>query len=231
LRLAYYRIGQYQSPPEPPLRFAIVLYYLLGNYRSEKGQSGGGGGIAAAPKSVEKNVRISTKPKKEETTQTPRQRFIIRTDYFPLRMEAKSVIKKQDNTPDDLYAALSEVVEEIIRHFSKPGRPRIIGYTILSPGPSLPPVPFSLTGDGDRHRLPYETIDTDQALFITAQLPPDVRNPPHVRIMENAARVFLDNRVATIRMKFPVDVPGSYFSVRNGVIDIVIRKRAKSCDS
>ncbi len=141
------------------------------------------------------------------------------------------MIKKQNNSPDDLYAALSEVVEEIIRHFSEQGRPRIIGYTILSPGPSLPPVPFGLTGDGDRHRLPYETIDTDQALFITAQLPPGVRNPPHVRIMENAVWVFLDNRVATIRVKFPVDVPGSYFSVRNGVIDIVVSKRAKNCDS
>ncbi len=138
------------------------------------------------------------------------------------------MIKKQDNPPDDLYAALSEVVEEIIRHFSEQGRPRIVGYTILSPGPSLPPVPFSLAGDGDRHRLPYETIDTDEVLYITAQLPPGLRNPPCVRIMENAARVFLDNRVASIRVKFPVDVPGSYFSVRNGVIDIVVRKRTMS---
>lgn len=141
------------------------------------------------------------------------------------------MIKKQDNPPDDLYAALSEVVEEIIRHFSEQGRPRVIGCTVLSPGPSLPPVPFGLTGDGDRHRLPYESIETDQVLFITAQLPPDVRNPPNVRIMENAARVFLDNRVATILVKFPVDVPGSHFSVRNGVIDIVVRKLAKNCDS
>ncbi len=140
------------------------------------------------------------------------------------------MIKKQDNPPDDLYSALSEVVEEIIRHFSEQGRPRIIGYTILSPGPSLPPVPFSLAGDGDRHRLPYETIDTDEVLYITAHLPPGLRNPPYVRIMENAARVFLDNRVASIRVKFPVDVPGSYFSVRNGVIDIVVRKRAMSSD-
>ena len=137
------------------------------------------------------------------------------------------MIKRQDNSPEDLYAALSEVVEEIIRHFSEQGRPRIIGYTLLSPGPSLPPVPFGLTGDGDRHRLPYETIDTDQVLFITAQLPPGVRNPPRVRIIENGARVFLGNRVATIRVKFPVDVPGSHFSVRNGVIDIVVRKRIK----
>ena len=55
--------GDSACPPEPPLRFAIVLYYLLKNYRSEGCHSGGGGGIAVAPKSVEKNiVRISTKP-------------------------------------------------------------------------------------------------------------------------------------------------------------------------
>ncbi len=141
------------------------------------------------------------------------------------------MIKKQDTPPDDIYAALSELVEEIIRHFSEQGRPRIIGYTILSPGPSLPPVPYRVTIDGDCHRLPYESIDTDTVLFITAQLPPGVSNPPHVRIMEGAVRIFLDNRVATIRAKFPVDVPGSHFSVRNGVIDIVVRKRGTGSHS
>ncbi len=37
--------GDSACPPEPPLRFAIVSYYLLWNYRSKGCHSGGGGSI------------------------------------------------------------------------------------------------------------------------------------------------------------------------------------------
>ena len=37
--------GDSACPPEPPLRFAIVSYYLLWSYRSRGCHSGGGGGI------------------------------------------------------------------------------------------------------------------------------------------------------------------------------------------
>jgi hypothetical protein len=141
-----------------------------------------------------------------------------------VRTEAELVIKTQDNPPDDLYAALSEVVEEIIRHFSGHGRARIIGYTVLSPGPSLPPVAFRVTGDGDRHRLSYETIDAGDVLYITARLPYYIRDQPCVQIREDSVWVFIGNRVATIPVKFPVDLTCSHFSVRNGVLDIMVTK-------
>ncbi len=118
----------------------------------------------------------------------------------------------------------SEVVEEIIRHFSGHGRARITGYTVLSPGPSLPPVAFRVTGGGDRHRLPYETIDTGDVLYITARLPHYIRDQPCVEITENAVRVFIDNQVATIPVKFLVDLTRSHLSVRNGVLDIMVTK-------
>jgi hypothetical protein len=156
------------------------------------------------------------------------QRFNIRTDYLPVRTEVESVIKKQDNPPDDLYAAVSEVVEEIIRHFSEHGHTRIIGYSVIPPGPSMPPVVFGVSGDGDRHRLPYETIETDDVLFITAQLPSDVKKQPCVKITPDAARIFIDNLEAAILVRFPVDVPYSHFSVRNGVLDITLRKLKRS---
>jgi hypothetical protein len=145
-----------------------------------------------------------------------------------VQTEAESVIKKQENPPDDLYAAISEVVEEIIRHFSEHGHPRIIGYTVIPPGPSLPPVAFRLTGDNDRHRLPYETIETDEVLFITARLPSDFKNQPRVKITTDVAQVFIDNLEAVIPVKFPVDVTRSHFSVRNRVLDITLTKFRKS---
>ena len=50
--------GDSACPPEPPLRFAMMLYYLLWNYRSTGGcHSGEGGGLGAVdPESVEKNI-------------------------------------------------------------------------------------------------------------------------------------------------------------------------------
>lgn len=134
------------------------------------------------------------------------------------------MIKDQDNSPDDLSADISEIVAEIIRHFPGHERARIIGYAISSPGNSTPPVAFRVTGDGDGRRLPYETIESMDRLFITTRLPPGTRNQPWVEIMQDVVRIFLDERAATIPMKFPVDVSRSHFSVRNGVIDITLTK-------
>jgi hypothetical protein len=96
------------------------------------------------------------------------------------------VIKPQDNPPDDLYADLSEIVAEIIRHMPGHERARIIGYTIISPAPVLPPLAFRVIGDDDSYRLPFETIESEDALFITARLPLTARNPPCVEIMKDS---------------------------------------------
>ena len=58
--------GDSACPPELPLRFAMVLYYLLWNYRYRGDATAAGAEAlrAVAPKSVKKNiVRISTGPK------------------------------------------------------------------------------------------------------------------------------------------------------------------------
>ncbi len=50
--------GDSACPPEPPLRYAMVLYYLLWNYRSRGDATAAGAKAlcAVAPKSVEKNI-------------------------------------------------------------------------------------------------------------------------------------------------------------------------------
>ena len=139
-------------------------------------------------------------------------------------MEEGTVIKPQDNPPDEFYADLSEIVAEIMRHIPGNERARIIGYTIISPGPVLPPLAFRVTGDDNGYRLPFETIESEEALFITARLPLAARSSPCVEILKDEVRIFLDERVAIIRMKFTVDVARSRYSVRNGVLDITLRK-------
>lgn len=156
------------------------------------------------------------------------QRFNTRTDDCHLHMEAGIVIKSQDNPPDDLSDSLSEIVAEIMRHIHGHECARIIGYTIISPGPFMPPRAFRVTGNNDDHQLPFETIESEDAEFITARLPPGIRNPPFVEVMKDVVRIFLDERVAIIRMKFPVDIVSSCYSVRNGILDITLMKLKKS---
>jgi hypothetical protein len=137
------------------------------------------------------------------------------------------MIKKPNNPPDDLFADLSEIVAEILRRMPGHGRARIIGYTVISPSPFVPPMAFRVIGDDDGYRLPFETIDGEDTLFITACLPPGSREEPFVEIMKDAVRIFLHERVAVIRMKFPVDVIRSWYRVHNGVLDITLMKLKK----
>jgi len=136
------------------------------------------------------------------------------------------MIKKQDDPPEDLHSALLEIVAEIIRQFPGDERVRVIGYTIIPPGPVLPPAAFRVIGD-DGYRLIYETIETEDSMFITARLPPGTGIPFHVEILRNAVRIYLNERAATISTKFPIDINRSDYSVRNGVLDIILVKLKK----
>ena len=136
------------------------------------------------------------------------------------------MIKKQDNPPDDIYTDLKELVEEIIRHMPGHECAHIIGYAIIPPAPFLPPMAFRTIGD-DGYRLAYETIESDESVFITARLPPGTRIPVYVEIVQGTVRIYLDERAATISTNFPVDVTHSHYSVRNGVLDIVLMKLKK----
>jgi hypothetical protein len=138
------------------------------------------------------------------------------------------VIKKQDNPYDDIFPVLTEILAEIIKNMPDHQHVRVTGFSIQPPGPSKPPVIFRLVGEDDRPRLPYEAIESDDFIFITAQLPPDLRSNPHVEIMQDALHVFVDGRAAVISMQSPVDVIHSHFTVRNSVLDITVRKIKKT---
>jgi hypothetical protein len=165
-------------------------------------------------------------PDSQATVFVALQRFIINSDYWHVRSEAGSMIKKQDNPPDDIYTDLKEIVEEIIRHMPGHERAHIIGYTIISPATFLPPAASRIIAD-DGYRLAYETIESRDSLFITARLPPGTGIPLHVEIMQGEVRIYLDERAATISTKFPVDVTRSHYTVRNGILDITIMKLKK----
>ena len=156
------------------------------------------------------------------------QRFIIRSGLLPkLAMEVRPMIKKQDNPDDDMVPALTEIITEILRNI--PGS-RVVRVKGFSPGalcPSVPPRIFRLMGDDDRHRLPFERIESDDFIFITARLTSHLQCTPHVEIMQDALHVFIDERVAIIILHTPVDVNRSHYTVHNGILDITVKKIKK----
>jgi len=138
------------------------------------------------------------------------------------------MIKKQDNPYDDIFPVITEILAEFIRNMPDHQHIRVTGFLILPPGPSKPPMVFRLVGDDDRPRLPYEAIESDNFIFITVRLPPDLKSTPHVEIMQGALNVYVDERVAVIRMQTPVDVIHSHYTVHNRVLDITVQKIKKT---
>lgn len=139
-----------------------------------------------------------------------------------------SMIKKQDNPYDDIFPALTEILAEIIRNLPDNQRVRVTGFSLISPGPSMPPIVFRLIGDTNNPRLPYETIESEDFIFITAQMPPDLKSSPYVEIMQDALHVFVDERAAVISTQTPVDVIHSHFTVHNRLLDITLKKLKKT---
>jgi hypothetical protein len=142
-------------------------------------------------------------------------------------MEVGFVLKKQDNPNDDIGPALTEILSEIIRNLSGHQHVRVIGFSVTQ-GPVIPPVALRLTGEDDRRRLPFETIESEEFIFITARLPSRLIHTPHVEIMQDALRVFIDERIAVIALHTPVEITRSWFTVHNRILDIALRKIKRS---
>jgi len=133
------------------------------------------------------------------------------------------VIKKQDNPNDDFSSALTEILTEIIRNLPEHEHVRVTGFSV-SQGPAIPPMTFRLTGEDNSRRLSYETIESEEYIFITARLPSGLMSTPHVEIMQDALHVFLDERVAVIVLHTSVEITRSNFTVHNRILDITLQK-------
>lgn len=133
----------------------------------------------------------------------------------------------KDNNPyDDLFANISKIVEEIIRNMPEHQHARIIGYTIVSHGSSEPPAIYRVgdSGQDEDDEIPFEIVESDDMIFITAELPPDIKNAPYADIRPDAVRICVDDYESIIPLEHRVDVIHSYYRVHRGVMDISLRK-------
>jgi HSP20 family molecular chaperone IbpA len=128
------------------------------------------------------------------------------------------------NPYDDIFSNISKIMEEIVKNMPEHQHARIVGYTIITRGSNEPPAVYRIGRDDDDDDIPYEVVETNDTIYVTAQMPKDPKNAPFADIMVNSVRICVDNRQTTIVLDHPVDVIHSWYRLHRGVLDITLRK-------
>jgi hypothetical protein len=127
---------------------------------------------------------------------------------------------------DDVFNNLAKIVEDIVKNMPESQHARIVGYTIISrPPASDDPRGFHFEPPKDDDDIPYEVIESDDRIFITATLPADPKNAPYADIEADSVRIVVDDKAVTVMLESPVDHIHSYYRVHRGVLDVTLKKR------
>lgn len=127
---------------------------------------------------------------------------------------------------DDLFSNLAKIVEDIVRNMPESQNARIIGYTIVTRQPSSedPHVYRFDAPEENEDEVPYEVMESEDQIFITATLPADLKNAPYADIGIDRVNIVLDDRSVTVMLDSPIDRIHSYYRVHRGLMDITLKK-------
>jgi len=135
-------------------------------------------------------------------------------------------MQNNPNSPyDDVFNNLAKIVEDIVKNMPDNHHARIVGYTIITRHPSNGDPEVFRSGDpGDDEEIPYEVVESDDMIYITATMPANPKNAPSIDIQTNNVHVCIDNRDITIMLDKPVDRIHSYYRIHRGLMDITLKK-------
>jgi HSP20 family molecular chaperone IbpA len=135
-------------------------------------------------------------------------------------------MQNNPNSPyDDVFNNLAKIVEEIVKNMPDNQHARIIGYTIITRNPSQgQPGIFRMGEQDDDTEIPYEVVESEDMIYITANMPIEYKNAPLVDIQPDRVFVGIDNREITIMLDQPIDRIHSNYRVHRGVMDITLKK-------
>ena len=135
-------------------------------------------------------------------------------------------MQNNPNSPyDDVFTNLAKIVDEIVKTMPDSQHARIVGYTIITRHPSNgDPGNFPAGEPDDDAEIPYEVVESEDMIYITAMMPADPKNAPLVDIQPDSVHVGIDNRDITIVLNHPIDRIHSYYRVHRGVMDITLKK-------
>ncbi len=135
-------------------------------------------------------------------------------------------MQNNPNSPyDDVFNNLAKIVEDIVKNMPDNHHARIVGYTIITRHPSNGDPEVFRSGDpGDDDEIPYEVVESDDMIYITATMPANPKNAPSIDIQTNNVHVCIDNRDITIMLDKPIDRIHSYYRIHRGLMDITLKK-------
>jgi hypothetical protein len=85
------------------------------------------------------------------------------------------------NPYDDAFRNLAKVMEELLNNLSLDENPRFVGCTIIT-GPGEDPRIIQFDTDEENDEIAYELIESDDCIYITADIPPSLANEPYADI-------------------------------------------------
>lgn len=126
---------------------------------------------------------------------------------------------------DDVFSNLAKIVEDIVKNMPENQQARIVGYTIITRQPSSDdPRIFHMNPPEDDDGIPYEVMESDDHIFITATLPADLKNAPYADIEVDNVKIIVDDKSVTVMLDNPIDRIHSYYRIHRGIIDITLKK-------
>jgi hypothetical protein len=127
-----------------------------------------------------------------------------------------------NNPYDDFLKNLARMVEEVIRNMPDADSAKFIGCTIISGTPGELPVQF-IPDSGGNEELRFEMIETEDRIFITAELPAS-RGAVYADIKPTRVEIVVGEQHTGIDLDTEVDLIHSFYQVRHGVMDIILKK-------
>ena len=126
---------------------------------------------------------------------------------------------------DDVFINLAKIVEDIVKNMPESQHARIVGYTIITREPSSDdPRIYHFGSPEDDDEIPYEVMESDDQIYITAILPSDLKNAPFADIDTDRVRIVADAKAVTVMLDHTVDRVHSYYRIHRGLMDITLKK-------
>jgi hypothetical protein len=132
-----------------------------------------------------------------------------------------------NNPYDDFLKNLARMVEDIVRNIPEGEGTRFIGYTIIAGNSGEAPQIIHI-GKTPHEEIEYEMIEDENYLFITGSLPPGSRFAAYADISTDSVTIVVGEKRAPIQLDSKIDVVHSFYQVRHGVIDIILKKKKQS---
>jgi len=129
-----------------------------------------------------------------------------------------------NNPYDDFLKNLARMVEDIVKNMPDQEGAKFIGCTIITGSPGDLPRVIHM-GKNPFEEIEYEVVEDERYIFVTGKLPPRSPGAAYANISPDSVTIVVGEKKADIALDSQIDIIHSFYQVRHGVIDIVLKKK------